>query len=123
MTTQRIGEAKVALKVFFCAVDEWCLTEREAQLLLNNNSQSDYDDYKQCVVGAVSDDLLHRLAHITKIYENLRLLYSDENIILWLKNSSEKKSKWQGNSPLERMTESINGIIYVFDYLNGLSGR
>jgi len=118
----KIDEAKAALKVFFCAVDEWNLSEQEALSLLNNPSQSSYDDYKLGIVESVSDDLLLRLAHLTKIYENLRFLYSDTNIVLSLKNSSKQDSHWQGSSPLELMTGSLDGIIHVFDYLNGFRG-
>jgi len=116
-----INQAKAGLKVFFCAVTEWELSTHDARALLGNSSRSRYYEYKAGKVRSVSDDLLFRIAYLSAIYGNLRLLYSNENIKLWLKNGSEPGSKWCGLSPLEYMVMSIRGIIVVFDYLNALS--
>ena len=122
MTIKQSEQAKAALKVFFCAVEEWELQDKQARALLGAINNVEYDEYKQGIVKFISKDILSRLAYITTIYSNLRLLYSDENIILWLKNGSEPSSQWRGNSPLDLMTDSIEGIIRVFDYLNGFRG-
>jgi len=113
-----IEQAKAALKVFFCAVSEWGLSTQDARALLGNPSRSRYYNYKMGNISSVSDDFLFRLAYLSTIYGNLRILYSDKNIKLWLKNGSEAGSKWCGLSPLNYMLSSIRGVIAVFDHLN-----
>lgn len=114
----QIDQAKAGLKVFFCAVSEWELSVKDARTLLGNPSRSRYYDYKAGNIRSVPDDLLFRIAYLSTIYGNLRILYSDENVKLWLKNGSEPGSKWCGLSPLNYMLSNIRGVIEVFDHLN-----
>ena len=123
MKNKQNEQTKVALKVFFIAVEEWSLSDKQARALLGRLSSQEYEEYRHGIVKITSEDILSRLSYITTIYSNLRLLYSDENIILWLKNSSEPNSQWRGCSPLDLMVENLDGIISVFEYLNGLSGN
>lgn len=117
-----VTQAKSGLKVFFCAVSEWELSVNDARALLGNPSRSQYYEYKAGNVHSVSDDFLFRLAYLSTIYGNLRLLFSDTNIKLWLKNGSEPGSKWCGLSPLEYMISTIRGVIAVYDHLNAYIG-
>lgn len=116
-----IDQAKAGLKVFFCAVSEWQLSTHDAMTLLGNPSRRHYDEYKAGNVRTVSDDFLFRLAYLSIIYRNLKILHSNQNRQLWLKNGSEPGSKWRGLSPLNYMLHSIRGVIDVFDYLNAIA--
>ncbi len=108
---------KAGMKVFFCAVTEWELDESEAMLLLGCNDKNVYDKYKSGSVPNTSSNLLHRLSLITAIYGELRNLYTQENILLWLKNDSQLESKWHGLSPLTSMKEDFSGLVDVLDHL------
>lgn len=112
-------QTKAALKVFFTAVDELGLSDEQAIKLLNVTN-AEYYKYMQGIVESTSNDLMARLALITMIYENLHLLFSNENILLWLKNSSKSSSIWKGSSPLEIMMSDFDGIVMVHNHLSHL---
>lgn len=122
MKLKQNKQAKAALKVFFCAVEEWSLSDKQARALLGSLNSQEYEEYRRGIVNITSENVLLRLSYITTIYSNLRLLYSDENIVLWLKNSSELSSRWNGSTPLDLMTDNLDGILRIYNYLNGLSG-
>lgn len=123
MLIDTITQTKAALKVFFTAVNEWKLSKTQALALLGTLSNNAYDEYKLGIINSVSDDLLSRLAYITTIYGYHRLLFSEENIILWLKNDSKLDSRWHGYSPLNLMIKDIKGIILVYNYLSSFLNK
>ena len=113
----KIYQAEVALKVFFRSIEEWGLSEEQAQQLLNVTNKQ-YCEYKEGIINSTAHNLMSRLAIISMIYGSLKQLYSVENRKLWLKNTSQSDSIWKGYSPLEVMMNDYEGIIMVHNYLN-----
>ena len=116
MMSDPLSQTKAALKVFFTAVSEWELTQAQACKLLNISTKV-YQQYKNGMTDSTTDDLCSRLALLTLIYGSLKTLYSEENIVLWLKNPSKKASPWKGSSPLTTMVNDFSGIVLVHTYL------
>ncbi|MFK5948923.1 MAG: hypothetical protein QM500_09175 [Methylococcales bacterium] len=115
------AQTKAGLKVFSTAVAEWELSYKQGQKLLNV-TDNHYIEYIKGNVKSTSDDLMGRLAALTQIYAWLKLLFSSENRMLWLKNTSQTDSIWKGLSPLEVMMNDYDGILIVYNHLDRLKG-
>ncbi len=119
----REAMAEAGLLAFFAIAEEWQLNTREQRALLGNPGRSRFFDLKSGRRTHLSDDEMDRLAYLTGIYATLQILYSPENIHLWLTNPSEATSIWRGQSPLQYMLSGkMMALLDVYRYLNGLRG-
>ncbi len=122
-TVSKHDMAEAGLLAYFSIAGEWGINTSEQRTLLGNPGRSRFFELKAGKTYSVSDDELDRLAYVLGIYSALNILYSPENAILWLKNSSEPGSIWRGQSPLAYLlTGKMMALIDVYRYLNGLRG-
>ncbi len=94
--------ARAGLTAFFSIADEWRLSSAEQRTLLGGPSRSSFFDWKRRKAGRLSRDTLDRLSYLLGIYKALHILFSEQNVLLWLRNPN-RDPLFNGRSPLEYM--------------------
>ncbi len=107
--------AVAALQGFFHITERWELTDKQQRILLGEPEE--FDSWKSNrIAKQLDENILVRISYILRIYKALRIMHSDENQRLFLKNATEC-SPFNGKSPLELMFDG--DLKVVRRYLDG----
>ncbi len=97
--------ARAGLVAFFSIAKEWGLNSEQQRRLLGSPPRSTFFQWRKQQSGRLSRDTLDRLSYVVGIYKALHILFSDENVLQWMRHSNEDPL-FQGQAPLEYM---LNG--------------
>mgnify|MGYP000205163793 CR=1 FL=1 len=117
-------KAQAGLIAFFSICKEWELNSEEQQILLGDPARGTLFNWKRDVkkVGKLPRDTLDRISYILGIYKSLHILFSESNIINWLRNPN-KNPLFNKLSPLEYMKQgqlvALSDVRRYLDWARG----
>ena len=120
-----LAQLKTGLKAFFRITESWGLNRDQRRKLLGNPGTTLYSEWKAGNVKArtISTDLLDRLSYILGIYKALKIMHSDENQKLFLKNAAHV-APFNDKSPLQYMLSghlvALADVRRYLDYHRGM---
>ncbi|MHB8474596.1 MAG: hypothetical protein ACYDC8_17480 [Gammaproteobacteria bacterium] len=124
----REEQATSLLKTFFIITKEWGLRTQDERALLGFPDAWCFHGLRnglQPAISSLSEDGMDRLAFITGIYNGLRILFTQDNMLNWLHNHGVEfdpsMRPWGEGAPLPHMLSGkIEKLIDVYRYVNGL---
>lgn len=106
------------LTAFFSVSQEWHLSHCEQRALLGSPDCRTFKTWKKNLRGRLPLDTLDRLSFFIGIYRMLNLLFKEDTIFEWLRNTN-RSPIFKGHSPLDyMMREGLVAISDVYRYLN-----
>ena len=110
-------DAAAAMTGFFRIMDQWCVGQNEARIILGAPPQSTFYAWKKGDAAKPPQDTLRRIGYVAGIFKALQIVYSDAAMADgWLKRSNRA---FGGQTPLQRMLAGdVTDLAAVRAYLD-----